>query len=290
MRHILPASGMLLTLLSWSMFGAQSPAAPLDTAPPVLTAFNAGTQFAVSNPSAQLGATLTATDDLSGIDRLCMIATGPSDQIAWGCVSGGYLARSLTTRIVLDLSPFVERGEWTISYVDATDLAGNYFQADTEALARMGNTTFMVDNERVGDRRRPVLVQGRILTPRRSLSAHPPGLDDGLPMIGVRLQLRDPIDTGEQSSGIRNAGLELCLLDESQCIYSEYLIDRFGARSPTVNTQGGLWASLPIGIYHIRSVWIEDHGGNRRVMLSRRFGGQVNFANFFPSTTIELVR
>jgi len=289
MRHILPASGMLLTLLFWPMFSAPSLAAPLDTAPPVLTAFEADTRFSVSNPTAQFGAALTITDDLSGIDRVCMNAAGPSGQMVWGCVSGGYRALSLKTRLVLDLSPFVEQGEWTVSYVEASDLAGNYFYADAEDLARLGNTEFRVDNERVGDRRRPELVKGRILTPKRSLSGHPPGLDEGLPMIGVRLRVRDPIQAGEQSSGIRYAGLEICLLNQSHCMYSDYFIDRFGARSPRLNTQGGLWDSLPTGIYHIRSIWIEDHAGNRRSLLSRRFGGHVDFNNFFPSTTIELV-
>jgi hypothetical protein len=96
-----------------------------DTTAPVVTAFT----FTPSNPNAQAGPatvtfTVTATDDLSGVAFIQVVATGPagvSQVVAWAG-SGG---TSTTQTLALVLPEYSASGTWTVSYVTVKDSAGN---------------------------------------------------------------------------------------------------------------------------------------------------------------------
>lgn len=133
----------IVLMLAMSVLTVVGMAQTHDTTGPVLTAFS----FAPPNPDAQASDatvtfTVSATDDLSGVQKINISVKGPTGIVKWSAWYGN-AATSTTQTIVLQLPRYSAAGTWTVTSVSLIDAVGNYSEKDTAALTAAGySTTF----------------------------------------------------------------------------------------------------------------------------------------------------
>lgn len=267
------------------------PSLALDTTPPVLTAFNAGTLLNLASPQPTFNVAIKGADDLSGIIYAGFQAKSPSGNYISGSLNLGYPSRALNGKAGLRESYFASRllepGTWTIDYAYVQDLAGNYSNYDAAQLAALGNTVFTVASKAY-DLTPPVLVSGRVLTPSVSLSSFARGTSDVPPFIGVSVKATDEGNTGR--AGVDYAFVEFCLADGSHCIYAYGETEVGGLAAATLSLGRPVspaYDDVP-GDYFIDYAYVVDKAGNYQVLYGPRYGGTTDFSTLFPTTKITL--
>ncbi len=133
-RRLLSLAGLMACLFLIS----RAPLAAQDTSPPTLVAWDF-TPKAIDTTlaPATVTATLTATDDLSGVNFVNVVFQSPSGyQLQTGyanCTPGG---TTCTASMNITFPQFGEAGIWTALYVQTTDTVGNShrdYAADLDA-------------------------------------------------------------------------------------------------------------------------------------------------------------
>jgi hypothetical protein len=265
-------------------------AAGADVTPPVLTQFNASATLDLSKAAAPFRINIKATDDLSGLQYLSALATGPSGQTITAFAFSSYPAINFAGFAGFStIDRLLEPGAWKFTYAYGYDVAGNYFGLDETALAALGNTTFTVVNISGYDPVTPALAGGQIFTPSVSLSGHAAGTTDQDPYVGCKLKLTDAGSTA--LSGLSQGYAYFCqLADTSKCIYLSGYTYATGLASASfsVGTQVSASRGDVPGNYELYYVHVDDHAGNGKSYTSSKFGGETDFSAIFPTTVIKL--
>lgn len=117
-----------------------------DTTPPQLVSITALTpDVTPSTGSARMSFGISATDNLSGVEKVRLDIVGPSGQVIvlWGNY-GSTHPTALTAQIdSAILNVLLETGTWTIDAVDVYDNAGNHAILYADELASRGLTTIV---------------------------------------------------------------------------------------------------------------------------------------------------
>lgn len=274
---------------------ARQQAAPMqggaiDSTPPALTLFNAGTTLNLAKAAAPFQITIKGTDDLSGLKSVNWDATGPSGQVISGSIDTAFPAASYSGKGgFAGVSQFLEPGTWTVTHVYGYDWAANFFSLDAAGAAALGNTSFTVSNSGGYDLVKPTLTSGKLITPSKSLSVVAKGTASEDPLIGLKVTVADTGNTAV--SGIQSASAILCqLADPGKCIYPVGLTSATGLTSTTLTLKSQVSAArgnVP-GAYTLRAVTVMDHAGNFTTLTSTAFGGTTDFSTLFPATVITL--
>lgn len=268
----------------------------IDTTPPVLKAFGAGTAADARLAKAGIPIDLTLADDLSGVAYVYVEARGPSGQEIDVYKTFDFAARKAQASLGLMLPPESEPGAWQITYLYAYDLAGNDLSLGQSALDALGNTRFTVQND-VYDVTPPRLLRGRILTPSFSSSKLARGVPAGgeLQSPGVGIAVTD--NGGPGSAGVEWASMTFCMVDDwGGCYYPTFSISSDnssgmpgdGSVDLVLGAYGNYgWYDRPDpGTYVLDSVRLTDFAGNTRDYYNKDFGGDTDFSKYFSSTTI----
>jgi hypothetical protein len=269
----------------------------LDTTPPKLSAFDAGTSADARQVNGGVPIQLSLTDDLSGIAYVYVEAHGPSGQVADVQRTFDFATRKAQASLGLMVPASAEPGTWQVTYMYAYDLAGNDLSLGQSALDGLGNTRFVVSND-VYDATPPRLVRGRILTPTVSASKLAKGVPEGGPLQSPGAAVAVTDSGGAGSAGVRTASMNFCMSDESGgCYYPTFSImadnssDMPGDASSelTLGAYGETYYDpLSAGAYALDSVQLVDFAGNSRTYTNKDFGGDTDFSKFFPGITIEV--
>jgi hypothetical protein len=257
----------------------------LDVTPPVVTAFNVGSELDADDIRAQLVFSVSVSDDFSGLEYLSINAISPSGNQFWGTGMNFSGQKKFSGKLTMGARAYAEVGTYIVRDVFVGDVAGNYSHCDSACLARMGNNRFVVTAS-VSDTQPPTLVSGQVLTAKLSASKPAKGTESRAPYISVQL---DITDLGQ--SGLEEVVANFCRLGHpgETCLYvGAQLYSREVGENVRVIAGGGLYESSA-GIYELESIWARDRAGNTSTYKSTKFGGDTDFTQLFPSTTITLV-
>ncbi|HEX5686898.1 MAG TPA: hypothetical protein VFY73_23045 [Ideonella sp.] len=266
----------------------KSQTAGVDTTAPVLTRFESAASVDVTRAMSSISVAVRAADDMSGVRTGWAYASGPSGQLVNVSFFDNLPAKKLSGRMASnEVSPFLEPGTYTFEAAFVGDVAGNYSSLDQASLAALGKATFVVKNTAGFDRTAPALLSGRVSTPHVSLSAKQPGTDLSA-YIGLTMEAAD---TGNSAlSGVRNAYVTYCLLDQSNCF--NLASDNTGlprrAGPVTLRLGGQVDPAWAAGEYHLTWVVTVDYAENNQQLYGTDFGGPTDFNAYFPSTTITI--
>lgn len=255
-----------------------------DTTAPTLTAFVAPATVTAGRP---LRVKVTGTDDLSGVSYAGFYANNVNTGESFSIHDNLEVpSTSVTWSPGTSLSPYQRAGNYVFNWAYVYDAAGNYSYFEGDALAALGNVAFTVENTQTADTQAPVLVKGKILTPKVSLSATAPGTEEPA-YAAVQLSLTD---SGEgRTSGIVGASVEFCLPYLGDCFSVSADENTPEASKLTMNLGSRpAWYGVRAGKYTMRSVSIRDFAGNNVYLLNKKYGGSVDFTQYFPSTTLTL--
>lgn len=260
----------------------------LDTTPPTVTAFDAATRVDASKSIEQLKISLTATDDLSGVDSIMLAAVSPSGQRVYAYSNGHAGMLQVKAGLALTLSPFSEPGLWRIESVNVSDLNNNWTSLGQDALKLLGNTEFQVLSKS-SDLVAPTLTSGKILTPEVSLSVPAKGTENQPSAAKVLLNTSD---TGTDAvSGPSNSWPSFCLRDHSVCIYfGSYGQSVYGIKKFAEVVANPYLSDAPLGEYVLETVGVSDWAGNYRLYTSTEFGGETDFSTLFPFGTVLTIK
>lgn len=290
LRRLAPEQARELALRQTALQQARrlaGPTAALDTTPPVVTKFAGPKSVDVNVSWPGLLATISATDDLSGLRSIMVVAIGPSGQ-SISAVSSPWSVTKFSGTIGQGntLTGFEEPGLYRFSYAFIYDTAGNLEFLDRDELVALGGRTdFTLKNKLGYDGTPPQLVAGKIQTTEASLSDTHPGTTMP-PTLTMKLDVSDAGNTA--LSGVYFANTEFCQADMSHCMYI-YGENQPPGRAATTLTLGNqLDPSTRPGVYHLRSVGARDYANNSIYLMSTLFGGPTDFSAYFQSTTITI--
>ena len=260
---------------------AAAQAGSSDVTGPVLTKFDAAKVFDVSRPAPAMVVDFKVRDDLSGVSWGYALALGADDVAVYVSWSDGFPKKVVTGQMSSRADyahAYLKPGTYFFLVADFWDDAGNLRHYEAGELAALGNATFTVVNTTGYDSLKPSLVDGEVLTPRVSLS-HPR-------QVGVRVHAAD---TGDSAvSGVASIDVVFCTLDSSACISGSNR-NRHAPGQAEWDATLGIELYAGPGVYHLRSIHIEDHAGNGWGGLSVLFeDGWIDFDQYFPSTTITV--
>jgi hypothetical protein len=262
---------------------------PVDKSGPVVTLLDADPVFNAADASAEMVARFKATDDLTGVRTVYATARGPSGQRiglfyrnVYPAIKANGLLHSGTGH------PYLEPGVYKIEELYAYDEANNVRVYDEAAVQALGNSTVIVKNRLGFDATPPALVRGRILSPTIWLTDTQPGTHTPR-YAGVEAEVSDVGNTA--TAGLREAQMAFCLLDGSACLYltnGNYGEGRPGAEKVAVRLGSSLYYTVTPGQYHMASFTAIDRAGNAQILLSREFGGETDFSQYFRTLTITV--
>lgn len=268
-----------------------------ESSPPALKAFKAGTKVDATAPRAQLTFSLAATDKGSGVAGFAVYATGPSGQQVASNAGAGYPLNKFTGTGALDFNNYMEAGQWQITQVGVYDTLGNWSWYDAGQLSQFGNTQFTVKS--VGhDRIAPNLVSGRLLSPAVSRGNPDKWRErwgEYSALIGAEVTVTDATDV--HLAGVKSVLLNYCGVVSRQvyCFTASAATTRSGQGSLKFSAVGdifiedhesGYWGNAPEATYSLESVTLFDFAGNSTYLLSDRWGGDVDFTQYFDITKI----
>lgn len=258
----------------------------LDSTPPKVLAFSAGTQVDASKSIEQLTMSLTVTDDLSGVDSIMVSARSPSGQYISTYSNGHAGMLQVKAGLALSLSPFAEPGQWQIVSLGVSDLNNNWTNLDQDALQALGNTKFEVLSASA-DLVAPKLTSGKILTPEVSASKPAKGTANRASYARVQLNISD--SGTDAISGPSYSSLSFCLPDKSVCFYfGSYGQPVYGTKKFSEVANNDSFADVAPGEYLLESVGLSDWAGNYREYTSTEFGGETDFSKLFPLTVLTV--
>jgi hypothetical protein len=253
----------------------------LDTTPPVLKSFHVAVPADTAKPWAQIRIDCAASDDLSGVQYIDLLLTGPHGQelYVWDEWLLHPPAKQYSTSMATDVSAYTEPGVWTVSSVDVMDAAGNYVAyTDPQVIAQFGATSFTLVNNRpeMVDYTSPVLGQGAVVTPSLSASGTQKGTS-AAPIAEVDLTVKD---TGR--AGAHWASGTWCLADMSACLNLDWTDSVRGESKKKAQLTGRIDSSLPAGDYLPYYFAVTDWAYNQMSFRGSDFGGATDFGQLMP--------
>ncbi|HSI55920.1 MAG TPA: hypothetical protein VLA16_00090 [Ideonella sp.] len=251
-------------------------AGALDVTPPELKAFSLGGTVDTQQYNAAAIASITATDDMSGIFSVFLSLRSPSglqsvvrDDLQNSGVkkySGNFSvgAQSFSYPGVY-FTPYSEAGVWTVEMMFIYDMNGNGKIYTASDLAAFGPTTVTVVNDGPWDNIPPILIGGVVGTKKISLSTPPTGTSgNALPVIAAAVRGFDP--GNGVSSGFYSAAIEFCLPDPHSTCKDSFQItgkaDAPGLADAVVRVSGSPRKDQTPGKYGIYMVNLMDLAGN----------------------------
>jgi hypothetical protein len=188
----------------------------------------------------------------------------------------------------IPLTEFAEPGTWEADLFYAYDANGNFAGYSRNELRALGSTTFQVKNDR-DDHVPPALAGGTIATPKVHLSRPPKGTPDGtLPYVSAQLSVTD---SGNGAvSGAYSARVIFCADECAHSFSLAGLANRTGQARATLALGTQLDEKQRPGSYQIFALTLADVAGNDVTYTSSAFGGETDFAGFFPEgVTVSIV-
>jgi hypothetical protein len=278
-------------------FAAACLAAPPDTTPPVLHHIEVTGSVDAQAARPFVSAAIDMTDDESGVVRLVVDFRSPSGaQHVSRTFEPAAPARRLKGPLTVGalpfsdvpFTPFSEPGTWEADLLYAYDANGNFAGYSQNQLRALGTTTFEVVNERY-DVVPPSLESGTIATPHVRLSKPPKGTPPGTsPYASAQVRMTDRGNGAV--SGAWSGRLILCA---GECAHSFVLAGvagRTGRSDDTLTLGTQVGGQQAPGTYQIFALTLTDVAGNDATYTSTAFGGETDFAEFFPAgvtVTIE---
>lgn len=253
-----------------------------------MTVFDSAPEVDVTSGTAELVASFTATDDLSGVSHGYGHAIGPSGQVVGIQFYEAFPRKKFSgTMVSGPLPALLEPGEYQFDFAYVHDVLHNSGRYEGAALAALGNTRFVVKNRGGYDAKPPTLVTGKVLTSTLSASGHQKGTANEVPRLGISL---DATDSGNSAiAGVLSSQAEFCMTDESNCLFLA-AEDTGQPRRASISLRLGnyLDPDTPVGDYHLRTVYLVDYAGNETKLVGTEFGGTTDFGAYFPSTIITI--
>jgi hypothetical protein len=250
----------------------------------VLTAIDVEPEVNADKRNQELKIHLTATDDLSGLASMLVLARSPSGHQTQGVTLYNlWGVTKYSASVGLRMGAFSEAGEWSVESVSGSDVNQNYFWCGTDCLSQLGgNHRFMVRSSG-SDLTPPQLVGGKILTSEVDLSKPAKGTELQPSFIKVQVTLSD-----EGASGADWVRLNFCS-EAGDCFNMNESVHEYGLKKARllVGLQKNQWGTNP-GLYELSEVEVRDNAGNSRVYTSVKSGGDTDFSQLFPTTTIKL--
>jgi hypothetical protein len=244
-------------------------------------------------------ANLSITDDLAGLQTWIVTLVGPSGQMVQRVEGRSTGQRRLEGRVSLGAAPvatvpfsrYSEPGTWTVDSVFISDANYNARYYGRDELAAMGRTSFTVQNPAGFDKAGPRLLGGVIETRRVSLSTPPPGTWDGTPPV-MAAALRTVDDGNGAIAGPAEAIAAFCLPNRYHDCVDRFELqghaNEYGRRSATLRLGGQPRADQTPGQYILQYVVLNDEARNMTVLTSQLAGGETDFSQVFPGTTITI--
>lgn len=260
---------------------AAKPEYNYDIKPPVLKAVNTGGKVNAALKNAQAVVALGIVDNLSGINSVAVVLESPSGQQAAADWSPSLESTRYQVQIGVDMADATENGTWRILAVTLQDANGNTSSYGADALAALGNTTFVVYGA-AGDQTAPEAVPGgAVLTPVVSRSTPPRGMLPGsYARVGLQLNIQD---TG--ASGIRSVSAEYCVNEGWDCFYMSGNVPVRGISSATLMLGGHVYDGHSVGTYTPYSISVYDYAGNGRTY----YYWETDFTSLIDSPNVEIV-
>lgn len=279
---------------------ARAAAAPSqDNQPPVLNRFAIEGDVDAQAPAPAAVADLSITDDLAGVQTWIVTLVGPSGQMVQrveGVATGqrrveGRMSIGAAPVATVPFSRYTEPGTWMVDSLFISDGAYNGRFYGREELAAMGRTSFTVRNPGGHDKTGPRLLGGVIESKRVSLSTPPPGTWEGtLPNLSAGMRVVD--DGNGTIAGPADAIAAFCLPDRyANCVDRFELqghANEFGRRSATLRLGGQPRADQTPGRYLLQYVVLNDQARNMTVLTTSLLGGETDFSQLFPTTSITI--
>lgn len=248
-----------------------------DTTGPVLTLFDLKANAAAGG---QLTAKVAATDDQSGVRGLYLYAYGNGNALSlyhyWTLPQGAAQGTAAG-----DINRFIAPGTYTATWGYLYDEAGNYTYLNASDFAATGNAVVQVSNTKAIDTVAPTLGSGKVLTTKVSLAGVQPGTDHPV-FAGAELSVNDSGETGV--AGLREAQMQFCLLDGSQCFWLFGNTPAIGVSKIKLAVGGQpVYYTTVAGKYYLKTVIVTDWGQHSTGYVSTRFGGTADFSTLFPA-------
>jgi hypothetical protein len=276
------------------------PAQPddLDFLPPILQKVDVTGSVNAQAVNQYVTATITITDDLSGVASFMVDFRSPSGQHHVTRLKTIPLPRNkVKSEISLGASPFseppflkfAEPGTWTIYSLTASDAAGNSVSYNEAQLASIGGYhKFQVSNGGGYDIVAPTLASGTVQTPIVRLSKEPKGMPAGTPpFVNARISMTD--SGNGVVSGSYIGRLMFCLSGSGSCqagntntFTMSGISNRAGLAASTLTVGTQLAKNQSLGNYLIYSLEMVDAAGSHRTLVSSDFGGGTDFHSYFP--------
>lgn len=238
-----------------------SPEYNYDIRPAQLRRVGVNGKVDASRKFAQAVVSLTATDNLSGVNYITVTLIGPSGQTAYTTWYNPFASKRAEVELAVDMADATENGTWRIYSVNVRDSNdyGTYY--DEAALAAMGGRTTFTVVGAVGDQTAPTVQAGGVnLTPTVSRATPPGGMLPGAEArVGVQLNLAD---TG--AAGVRSASLTYCLNGDywSDCFYVQASNYVRGKSTLALTLGGHVSTQQTTGTYLPTVLNIDDNSGN----------------------------
>jgi hypothetical protein len=272
--------------------------AAIDTTPPVLKNFSLSGSVNAQLPNPSVDASIKLTDNLSGVVYYYVQLQSPSGaQTVYRTKNPPAPSTNISSTLTVGsyplsygfFGPFSEPGIWRATTLYAYDANGNGIGYSQTDLAALGNIAVNVVNSGGYDVIAPTFESGTLLTTTVKLSKPPVGTDPGtLPYVSADLNMTD---AGNGAiSGTYFGQLTLCRSDGAGGC-SDYLqlfgvTNRSGLSANTLRVGTQLRADQTTGSYKMYSVTVRDIAGNSSIRYSTAFGGDIDFRDYFPVTTI----
>lgn len=251
-------------------------AAQGDVTGPTLKRFENRASVRAGDP---LSVRVALDDDLSGVKLFVAFAYGYGGQLQLSHTLSAPERRP-NALFAVDVPRDLPADRYFFDFAYAVDEAGNVGVFDAAALASAGALELSVSNTRRGDSQPPTVTEGRVRTPSLSLSATSPGSDHP---AYARVSL-SAVDTGDLSvAGIRNAGMDFCVEDQSSC-FTLYGQATAPGQASLVLTMAGQPATMgvPVGTYRACSIYVFDWAGRVTGYAAEWCGGSSDLGTLLP--------
>jgi len=270
----------------------QLPAGTIDFTAPMLRSINVTGIVNAELPNQSIQVDLDIKDDLSGVLEYEIMIESPSgkrmERIKHVAAPSLHVTPSLTVGSTPNADPDFEvfdvPGTWRVISAYAIDANNNRRDYDESQLAALGVNTFTFVSNGY-DFVAPTLASGTINTPTIRRSKPPKGTPPGTPpYVSAALSITDA--GNGRISGTWAGSFRLCHVTSGQCDDDLILTGesiRTGLEANTLSFGTQIRANQTLGQYVIVSLAIVDVAGNEKTYLSTAFGGETNFATFFPT-------
>jgi hypothetical protein len=246
-----------------------------DTAAPSLNSFSiVESEIEVLTGLEAVNFNLNISDDVSGIERVDLVMSSPSNQSIYVSLYGDSLGL-LQHKIALESSTldlFATAGVWTVEYLAVEDKAGNRFSFDAQQLTALGfDSSVIVTNSNV-DSQNPVLEEF-------SFSESFISIDTGQETVTFNLRVTDDI------SGLDRVKIDL-VSPTGKTVHALIHGADLGETVHQMSLESSAFGELADeGEWVIQSVLLTDIAGNSQQYLNTDleglgFDANINVYNF----------